>query len=143
MAKGVIARKEEKARLKRIKDYTKQGVMMNPEIDTISIIDPMIEWKATNPIWLAEEAKKAKAKEKGKTRANQDEDEDEDIEFIIDTVGDSIIRDEMKENDDFVAFEEEIDSDEEVQLPGHIPDQIGGRRGPLTYDFNTGEMTRT
>lgn len=87
LAKGIIARRGEKARIKRIKTYTKRKEEV-PEEDKCAIVDPEVEWKATNPTWLAEEAREARAKEKYQFRVyNQDNDEDDD-NFIIDTVGD-------------------------------------------------------
>ena len=145
LAKGVIARKDEKARLKRVKNYLKQGVEI-PENDASPIIDPVVEFKATNPTWLAEEArKKGKEKMRAEGDSENDSENDSDIEFIIDTVGDSNIRDEMrdemKENDDFVAFESS-DSDEEVRLPGDTPPPPFTGRRRLIFNEVTGLVER-
>ena len=59
-----------------------------PDEDKYAIVDPEVEWKATNPIWLAEEARKAQLREKSRSRPDGDEDEEDDENFIIDTVGD-------------------------------------------------------
>ena len=128
LAKGKITRTEEKARLKRIKDCTKRGVQV-PDEDATSIVDPEVEWKASNSIWLAEEARKAKAKSKHQISVNQHEDEEEDVDFIIDTIGDSKLRDAVLANDAFVAVEE-TDSDEDVQR--HL-----GAVGRPVIDTNT------
>lgn len=42
LAKGIIARKDEKARIKRVKEYTKQGVEV-PEEDKRAIVDLEVE----------------------------------------------------------------------------------------------------
>lgn len=131
-AKGVIARKAEKARLKRVKNYTKRGVLV-PDEDATPIVDPEMEWKAINPTWKEEEARKVEAKKRNKIRTNQSHDDEEDVEFIIDIVGDSNLRDAVVENDDFVAFDE-TDGEEDVQR------ELGGGRRPV-FDTITETMT--
>lgn len=62
LAKGIIARKDEKARIKRVKEFTKQGIAV-PDKDLTPIADPEVHWKTTDVTWLTEEVRKAKAKE--------------------------------------------------------------------------------
>ena len=81
--------------------------------NAISIIDFEVEWKASNFIWLAKKAKKTKTKSKRQILVN----EEYDVDFIIDTLGDPKLRNEMMRNDNFVTFEA-INSDEDVQ--GHL-----------------------
>lgn len=99
-----------------------------PDKDANPIVDPEVEWKASNPTWLAEEVRKAQAKKKTKTPTDQED----DVDFIIDTVDDSKLRDRMQENNDFVAFDE-TDSEDDVQR------QLGGV-GRLVFDTNTETM---
>ncbi|MCJ1241193.1 hypothetical protein MMC14_009197 [Varicellaria rhodocarpa] len=89
LAKGVIARKEEKARVKAVKELQKQGFFVPFDMLT-PIHDPEPEWKATNPIWLSEEArKKAEKEEKERRKSTKEEDDDiESVTFIVDIVGD-------------------------------------------------------
>lgn len=47
--KGVLARKNEKLRLKQIKDMTKRGIFIPVEMMT-PIPDPKTEWKNSNDI---------------------------------------------------------------------------------------------
>ncbi len=74
--KDVLARKNEKLRLKQIKKMTKRDIFISIEIMTL-IPDSKIEWKNSNDIWNAEQAKKL---------INQ---RDDDFEFIVNTTDDS------------------------------------------------------
>lgn len=105
LAKDIIARKDEKARLKKISEHTKRGIMV-PDEKATPIVDPEVEWKIPNITWLAEKAREAKGKGKSRIRINNHEDDEDDEDLIIDTIGDSNLRDAMFENDDFVDFEE-------------------------------------
>ncbi len=77
--------------------------------------DRITEWKISNEIWNAEQAKKQITKQR-------DDDDDDDVEFIVDTTGDPDLEmttggmatgDEgLQEQADFVAF----DSDDENNL---------------------------
>lgn len=88
---------------------------MVPEFDLIPIVDPEVEFKASNPTWLAEEARKAETKAKNRGGLNNHQNDEDDEDFIIDTVGDARLRDVPMEKDDYVGFEE-TDSDDNVQL---------------------------
>jgi hypothetical protein len=79
-AKRMLTRKNEKSRLKQIKNMTKRIIFILVEMMT-SISDPKTEWKNSNDIWNVEQAKKQITKQK--------DDDDDDIEFIVDTTGDS------------------------------------------------------
>lgn len=57
------ARKNEKARVKRVKNLIKQGVIISDDL-LILILDPETEWKTTNAIWKKVKAKKIKARMK-------------------------------------------------------------------------------
>lgn len=65
LRKGVDARKDEAIRVKKIKDLIKQKAHIPIEL-TIPIIDPEVEWKASDVTWKEIEAEKAKKKEKDK-----------------------------------------------------------------------------
>ena len=109
LTKDIIAQKKKKARLKKVKDYTKRKIQMSDE-NTIPIIDSEMEWKTSNSTWLAEKVRKTKTKSKHQISIN----EKNDVDFIIDIQNDSKLRNEMMRNDDFVTFEK-TDSDENVQ----------------------------
>ena len=63
LTKKFIARKNGKARIKKIKEYIKRKIEMSDE-NKCAIVNPKIEWKATNFTWLADKAKKAQTKKK-------------------------------------------------------------------------------
>lgn len=122
--KGVAARKEEKARVKHIKELMKQNVIISDDILT-PIEDSEVICKATDPIWKAEEAKKDQAKTKRMGARNEDEDEDADeaeVSFITDTIGDDrhiqFVRgaDTIRLQKNFVGFE--VDEDDEDDKNG-------------------------
>ncbi len=103
-AKGVIARKNEKARIKQIKEMKKQGVFISMELMT-PIADPEAEWKSSNEVWNAEQEKK-----KIKRRDENDEnDENDNVQFIVDTMGDSNLSFQMdgqvEGQADYMAFD--------------------------------------
>lgn len=93
MIKGVAARKAEKARLKQVKELMKSYAPIPHEL-MVPIRDVETEWKATNPTWIAEEAKKAMKKNRGTgviatinvEDENQHEDEDADIIINVDEI---------------------------------------------------------
>ena len=141
LARGVVARKEEKARKKRVKDFMKRGMQI-PEVDLIPIEDPEVVWKANDVTWKAEEVRKQQAKNKHAKVTNGDESEGS-IEFIVDTIGDHTLRlnardkdegvegnaggdaeeDEIKGQADFIQFEagDEVDSGSEDD----VQEQLG------------------
>jgi CRISPR/Cas system CSM-associated protein Csm4 (group 5 of RAMP superfamily) len=83
-AKGIIARKNEKARIKQIKKMKKQSVFISMELMT-SIADLEAEWKSSNEMWNAKQEKK-----KIKRRDENDEnDENDNVQFIVNTMSDS------------------------------------------------------
>ena len=130
-AKGIIARKDEKKRQKRVRDYERREITM-PNEDAVSIVDPEVEFKASNPTWLAEEARKAKTKTKHQNPTNQEEDEEDYGGFIIDTTGDSKLRDVMIENDDFMTFDEtDIKKNMQLQLGENRSYNHGIRTQPI------------
>ena len=78
--KGLAARKAERDRVKQLKEMQK---MLGPIPIKMyeKIPDPEALWKATNEVWIAEEAKKEIRKN---PRANVNE---EDVTFIVDSTG--------------------------------------------------------
>ena len=55
--KGMAARKAERDRVKRLKEMSKTLNPIPIELNE-AISDPEALWKATNEVWIAEEAKK-------------------------------------------------------------------------------------
>ena len=130
---GVAARKDEKARVKNIKDLMKQekpipGHLLTP------IEDPEAVWKTTNHIWLEEEAKKDAAKrQKGRHEMDEGDEEDDDVTFITEgsnyhnrrfitgheaeaetgVKDDEAEEDAIRDQDDFIAFGEDDDDDDD------------------------------
>lgn len=104
-----------------------------PDEKAMPIVDPKVEWKIPNILWLTEKAKEAKEKEKNRIRINNHEHDEHDEDFIIDIIGDSNLRNAMLENDDFVDFEE-THSHDDVQL------HLGFDRRP-DIGLNSGYMT--
>jgi hypothetical protein len=104
-AKGVLTRKNEKARLRQIKEMTKRGIFILVEMMT-PISDPETEWKISNDIWNAEQAKKQITKQK---------DDDDDVQFIVNTAGNSdlgIPGARLHGQTDFVSFDFEDDEND-------------------------------
>jgi hypothetical protein len=107
---GVAARKDEKQRIKDLNQWIKTHKSSDPPPPLLfqSIDDPEMKWKATNPTWIAEEAKKS-ARKHGYSQtqstlvARSDEGADSDIEIVVD--GPWLER-------DFVAFDKEEDKEE-------------------------------
>lgn len=86
-AKGVTARKDEKQQLKDLKNWIRTKDPLNPPPPMLlqPIHDPETKWKAMNPTWLAQEAKK-NAKKYGHSQSqstlvaeNEDDDADSEI----------------------------------------------------------------
>jgi cell division protein FtsB len=101
-AKNVIARKIEKARIKQIKEMTKNRLFIFVEL--LQLIHNLeIKWKTINEIWLVKQEKKDK-KKKSRLEKSVDDEED-DLEFIINKFNDE---------NDFIAFENENDEIENV-----------------------------
>ena len=83
---GVTARKEERARVRKVEELQVKQVPYPPELD-IPIPDPDMIWKASDPTWQAEEARKAKLKRKkpgisDKNKEKGEGEEEEDTEFV-------------------------------------------------------------
>lgn len=96
--KGVVARKVEKARAKQLKEMTKTYNSIPHELFQ-PISDPEAEWKATNEVWIVEEAKK-KAKKNSNvnpTNPTNDSEGEEDTTITVD--------EESWLQRDFVSFE--------------------------------------
>lgn len=124
-AKGVAARKLQKERVKNIKELMKQNVIIPDEM-LHPIEDPEATWKATNEVWIAEEAKKKEKRCEGirgkeMNNIHQDEEEEEiDRLFITDVIGDKNLaqfihgkstQNSIQEQDDFIRFGIENDDD--------------------------------
>ena len=130
-AEGVIARKNEKIRIKHIKDLTKQGVSISDEMLT-PIDDPEAIWKASDITWQKEETKKKTKKGVKDTHIFNDEEGETETTFIMDTVGDQNLRfigegDSIRQQKDFVAFEmeEEVGDDVDNSDEDDIQEQLG------------------
>ena len=86
----------------------------------LSIIDPEVNWKATNSTFLELEAKKAKKKQGGE-QVRQDKEEDEDIEITIDMARDISLQADFlpfpamgSKNSDSVNSDSDSDGDSDV-----------------------------
>lgn len=112
---GVTARKDERTRIKCVKDLRKVNAFIPEELLT-PIQDPEVEWKASDPTWKDSQMAKEKAKMKGMKLSTIEENEGEEALFIMDTTGDDRNRsflhetDFIRQQEDFVPFDEsEID----------------------------------
>ena len=130
-AEGVIARKNEKIRIKHVKDLAKQGVSISGEMLN-PIDDPEAIWKASDITWQTEETKKKTTKGVKDTHIFNDEEEETKTIFIMDTVGDQNLRfigegDSIRLQKDFVAFEieEEVGDDGEDSDEDDVQEQLG------------------
>jgi hypothetical protein len=102
--RGVLARKNEKARLKQIKEMTKRNIFILVEMMT-PISDSKAEWKSFNAIWNAEQTKK---------QINKHQNDDDDVEFIVDTADNPGLDNEGDDEEaDFVSFDFENDENDE------------------------------
>ncbi len=103
--KDVAARKVEKARIKQIKEMTKNHFFIFVELLQF-IHDLEIEWKRINEIWLVEQKKKnRKKKSRLEKSVEEEEEDDDDTEFIVDKFDDE---------EDFISFEDENEKNENV-----------------------------
>ena len=117
---GIQARKEERKRLKTIKNLLKEKREVPLELG-IPIIDPSINWKATDETFLELEAQKA-IKREGRGLQSIEE---EDIQITIDVTGDIALQ------ADFLPFPEfELNSD---SSDSEGSDSEG--EGAVTIDF--------
>ncbi len=87
-AKEIIARKNEKARIKQIKKMKKQSVFISTKL-MIFIANLEAKWKSNNEMWNAKQEKK-----KIKRR---DDDDNDDVQFVVNTMNDSNLRLQMNE----------------------------------------------
>ncbi len=98
-AKEVIARKNEKARIKQIKKIKKQSVFIFTKL-MIFIANFEAKWKSSNEMWNAKQEKK-KIK-----RRNDDEN---DVQLIVNTMSDSNLRlqmnEQIKRQTNYVTFD--------------------------------------
>jgi hypothetical protein len=101
--KDVTAWKAEKARIKQIKEMTKNHFFISVELLQL-IHDLEIEWKRIKKIWLIEQKKKnRKKKSRLEKSVEEEKEEDDDIEFIINKFDDE---------KDFISFKNENEKDE-------------------------------
>ena len=116
-AKNVIARKNEKIWIKRVKKLIKQNFSVFIE-DLVVINDSEVEWKANNDIWKQKEVRKLRLKiEKNES---DDENENDEIIFLIDSIDDiqmtRISRvDDISKQSDFITFED-VENEHELRL---------------------------
>jgi hypothetical protein len=109
-AKNVTARKVEKARIKQIKEMTKNHFFIFVELLQF-IHDLEIEWKKINEIWLIEQEKKnRKKKSRFEKSIEKEDDDDDDTEFIINKFDDE---------EDFISFEDENERNENAKNAKH------------------------
>jgi hypothetical protein len=99
-AKKIIARKNEKARIKQIKKMKKQSVFISTKL-MIFIANFEAKWKNSNEMWNAKQEKK-----KIKRR---DDDDNNDVQFIVNTMNDSNLRlqmnEQMKKQTNYMTFD--------------------------------------
>ncbi len=95
--KGVAARKVEKARIKEIKEMTKNHLFISVELLQL-IHDLEVEWKKINEIWLVEQEKKDRKKKPRLEKSVEDDDDDEE---------------------DFISFEDENKKNENAKNAKH------------------------
>jgi hypothetical protein len=108
--KDVTARKAKKARIKQIKEMTKNHLFIFVELLQF-IHDLEIEWKRINEIWLIEQEKKnTKKKSRLEKSIKEEDDDDDDIEFIINKFDDE---------EDFISFEDENERNENAKNAKH------------------------
>ena len=120
---GLLARAQELARVKVLKDLLKRKVVVPPDSNLrIKIHDPEAEWKATNEEWaaqeIAREARKA-AKLAARLPPPPTEDDGEEVTFITDTTGDLSLQ------RDFVRFDEESDDSSKFDDSDSDREEIG------------------
>ncbi len=97
-AKKIIARKNEKARIKQIKKMKKQSVFIFTKL-MISIANFEAKWKSSNEMWNAKKEKK---------KIKKRNDDNDDVQFIVNTMNDSNLRlqmNEMNEQTNYMTFD--------------------------------------
>lgn len=73
---GVVARKEERDRVRKVKELSKKGLIISPDL-LITIPDPEAFWNVTDVTWL-EEGRKARSETNEKETEEDEEDESTD-----------------------------------------------------------------
>ncbi len=103
-AKEVIARKDEKARIKQIKKMKKQNVFIFMKL-MISIADLEAKWKSSNEMWNAKQEKK-------KIKRRNENDENDDVQFIVNTMNDSNLsfsmNEQMKKQANYMTIDKDV-----------------------------------
>ncbi len=94
-AKEIIARKNEKARIKQIKKMKKQSVFISTKLMTL-IANSEAKWKSSNEMWNAKQEKK---------KIKKRDDDDDDVQFIVNTMNDSNLWLQMNEQADYMTFD--------------------------------------
>ncbi len=89
-AKEIIARKNEKARIKQIKKMKKQKVFIFTKL-MIFIADLETKWKNNNEMWNAKQKKK---------KIKKRNDDENDVQFIVNTMNNSNLRLQINEQID-------------------------------------------
>ncbi len=125
--KDVTARKVEKARIKQIKEMTKNHLFIFLELLQL-IHDLEIEWKKINEIWLIEQEKKNKKKKSRFERSVEEENDDDDIEFIVNKFDDE---------KDFISFEDENEKDENAKNAKHAKHDNLRTNHSIDDEFNS------
>jgi hypothetical protein len=87
--KEIIARKNEKARIKQIKKMKKQSVFIFTKL-MIFIANLETKWKSSNEMWDAKQKKK-------KIKRRDENNKNDDVQFIVNTMNDSNLRLQMNE----------------------------------------------
>ncbi len=131
--KGVAARKAEKARIKQIKEMTKNHLFISVELLQL-IHDLEVEWKKINEIWLVEQEKKDRKKKSRLEKSVDEDEEDDDTEFIVNKFGDG---------EDFIPFEDEDEGGENVPLAenaGHAGHGNLRTNHSIDDEFNPGDF---
>ncbi len=125
--KDVTARKAEKARIKQIKEMTKNHLFISVELLQL-IHDLEIEWKKINEIWLIEQEKKNKKKKSRLEKSVKEEENDDDIEFIINKFDDE---------EDFISFEDENEKSENAKNAKHAKHDNLRTNHSIDDEFNS------
>ncbi len=97
-AKEIIARKNEKARIKQIKKMKKQNVFIFTKL-MIFIANFEAKWKNNNEMWNTKQEKK---------KIKRRNDDNDDVQFIVNTMHDSNLRlqmNEMNEQANYMTFD--------------------------------------
>ncbi len=99
-AKEVIARKDEKTRIKQIKKMKKQSVFIFMKL-MIFIFDFEAKWKSSNEMWNAKQEKK-------RIKRRDENNENDDVQFIVNTMNDSNLsfsmNEQMKKQANYMTF---------------------------------------